>query len=94
MQSKRRGTKTLIAGACWLMLVAVAAYAQDGYDLGWRTVDGGGGTASGGEYALSGTPGQTDAGTVTGGGYTLEGGFWHRGASLGAARVYLPLILR
>jgi hypothetical protein len=39
-------------------------------------VDGGGGISSGGDYAISGTIGQPDAGTLSGGDYTLQGGFW------------------
>lgn len=38
---------------------------------------GGGGTSSGGNYAVSGTIGQADAGgPLTGGNYSLTGGFW------------------
>jgi len=42
------------------------------------TIDGGGGTSSGGNYTLTGTIGQPDAGggTLTGGTFTLQGGFW------------------
>jgi hypothetical protein len=46
------------------------------YALDWSTLDGGGGTSSGGSYSVSGTIGQPDAGTMSGGPYTLEGGFW------------------
>ena len=31
---------------------------------------------TGGVYAVSGTIGQADAGTMSGGNYTLQGGFW------------------
>lgn len=44
--------------------------------LGWFTVDGGGGTSSSGQYSVSGTIGQPDAGTMSGGRYAIEGGFW------------------
>ena len=45
--------------------------------ISWWTVDGGGGTSSGGAYTLSGTIGQADASTpMSGGAYTLTGGFW------------------
>lgn len=37
---------------------------------------GGGGTSTGGVYAVTGTIGQPDAGTMSGGTYTLSGGFW------------------
>ncbi len=55
---------------------AISAPAQN-YSIDWFTIDGGGGTSSGGVYSLSGTIGQPDAGaTMTGGQYTLVGGFW------------------
>jgi Dockerin type I domain len=54
-----------------------------GYDLSWFTIDGGGGTSSGGNFTISGTIGQADAGPSGGmsGGppgsqYALVGGFW------------------
>ena len=63
------------------------------YDLGWNTVDGGGGTFStGGTYRLGGTIGQADAGLMLGGGYGLAGGFWGRGWV--PFRLYLPLVVR
>ena len=58
-----------------LWLSAAAARAQS-YAVDWFTIDGGGGSSSGGVYALSGTIGQPDAGTLCGGTYMLEGGFW------------------
>lgn len=61
------------------------------YDVSWWTIDGGGGTSTGGSYALSGTIGQPEAGVMNGGSYTLAGGFW--GLEL-LRMVYLPLILR
>jgi hypothetical protein len=43
----------------------------------WHTVDGGGGTSTGGVYRVSGTIGQPDAsGPMTGGNFSLTGGFW------------------
>jgi hypothetical protein len=66
-----------------------------GYDLTWHTVDGGGGTVSGGGYTLMGTAGQPDAGdALTGGGYTLVSGFWPGAAVEVKYKIYLPLILR
>lgn len=44
--------------------------------MDWSTIDGGGATSTGGQYAVSGTIGQPDAGTTAGGSYVLEGGFW------------------
>jgi len=41
------------------------------------TIDGGGvSRSSGGDYELSGTLGQPDAGTLVGGDFMLTGGFW------------------
>jgi hypothetical protein len=46
------------------------------YSIDWSTIDGGGGTSTGGVYSVSGTIGQPDAGTMSGGNYSLTGGFW------------------
>lgn len=46
------------------------------YSIDWHSIDGGGGTSTGGVYTVSGTIGQPDAGTMSGGPYTLTGGFW------------------
>ncbi len=46
------------------------------YSIDWYTIDGGGGTSTGGVYTVSGTIGQPDAGQMSGGTYTLSGGFW------------------
>lgn len=46
------------------------------YSIGWSTVDGGGGTSTGGVFTVTGTIGQPDAGLLSGGDYTLQGGFW------------------
>lgn len=60
------------------MMSVAHTQAGDGYDLSWHTIDGGGEMgSSGGDFELSGTIGQPDAGpTLTGGGYSLTGGFW------------------
>ena len=59
----------------WAALCASAAWAAD-YSLDWSTLDGGGGTSTGGVYSVSGTIGQPDAGAMSGGSFTLVGGFW------------------
>ena len=47
------------------------------YAVDWHTIDGGGGTSTGGAYSVSGTIGQPDAGvTMTNGQYSITGGFW------------------
>ena len=59
----------LLSTFCWV--------AQAQYSLDWWTVDGGGGTSTGGVYSVSGTIGQPDAGlSMTGGVYSVTGGFW------------------
>lgn len=67
--------KNLILLSSALLLSLSTAFAQN-YSIDWFTIDGGGGTSSGGSYTLSGTIGQPDAGRLTGGSYTLDGGFW------------------
>jgi hypothetical protein len=58
-----------------LLVSAVAALAQ--YSIGWSKIASGGGTSTGGVYAVSGTIGQPDAGgPLTNGTYSLTGGFW------------------
>jgi hypothetical protein len=59
-------------------LVASVAMAQSGgpYEMVWRTMDGGGGVSSGGEYIVEGTIGQADAAYSAGGQYEVLGGFW------------------
>jgi len=47
------------AGGLWYLL---CPQAQGRYEISWYTIDGGGGTSSGGPYKLTGTIGQPDAG--------------------------------
>lgn len=61
--------------ALLLELVVISARAQT-YSIDWSTIDGGGGTSTGGVYTVSGTIGQPDAGRMSGGNFTLDGGFW------------------
>jgi hypothetical protein len=49
------------------------------YVLEWSTIGGGGGTSSGGQYIVTGTIGQAEAGRSAGGGYEVLGGFWSGG---------------
>jgi hypothetical protein len=56
-------------------LLPAAATAQS-YSIDWHTIDGGGGTSTGGVYSVSGSIGQPDAGSMSGGNYSLDGGFW------------------
>jgi hypothetical protein len=57
------------------LLTSVPGWTQS-YSIDWSTIDGGGGTSTGGVFTISGTIGQPDAGTMSGGNFTLQGGFW------------------
>src|SRR4051794_37825949 len=62
---------------CLLSILSFTAVSPaQTYDISWYTIDGGGGTSTGGVYSISGTIGQPDAGKLTGGNYTIDGGFW------------------
>ena len=70
-------TRTLIRTLMTLLILSVGAVVAQDYDIDWHTVDGGGEMwSTGGDYELSGTIGQPDAGGMSGGPYTLTGGFW------------------
>ena len=90
------GASVLIA----LLTAGGAVLAQTGgpYNLEWHTFDGGGGPMSGGDYSLSGTIGQADAGAaMTGGDYSLQGGFWVGTAAVAPPPIgpslYMPMVL-
>ena len=71
-----RGGRLLGVIVLSLSMLTAPAYGQD-YDIDWFTIDGGGEMFStGGDYTLSGTVGQPDAGEMSGGSYNLTGGFW------------------
>jgi len=75
--------KTLLRASFLAACLALAGSAPgQNYALDWFTIDGGGGTSSGGPYALAGTIGQPDAGTMSGGAFRLVGGFWGITASI------------
>jgi len=58
------------------LLAAASSQAQN-YSIDWYKVAGGGGASTNGQYTVSGTIGQHDAGAaMTGGNYSLTGGFW------------------
>jgi hypothetical protein len=61
-----------------ILMLAMLPLAVQGqpFSIDWFTIDGGGGTSTGGTYTVTGTIGQPDAGRMSGGAYTLEGGFW------------------
>lgn len=55
---------------------AIIGHTQS-YSIPWHTLDGGGGTSTGGVFSVRGTLGQTDAGgPMSGGHFSVTGGFW------------------
>ena len=70
--------------------IALSTHAQQ-YRIDWFTIDGGGGTSSGGPYTLSGTIGQPDAGRLSGGTFVIEGGFW--GGAFAVQQVGSPTLI-
>ncbi len=69
----RRTTCALTAVATLLTGVAIA----DEFEITRSTLDGGGVmNSTGGDFELSGTIGQPDAGVMTGDDFELSGGFW------------------
>jgi hypothetical protein len=71
--------KTRIPALCAALVFGLAGLSPlfgQPYSIDWFKVAGGGGTSTNGQYAVSGTAGQPDSGTMTGGNYTVDGGFW------------------
>ena len=67
--------KTLLIA--FIVVAGASTASAQNYSIDWFTIDGGGGTSTGGGYSVSGTIGQHDAGRpMTGGNYSLTGGFW------------------
>ena len=82
-KTARRGlTRPTFVTIVLLMLgLATSLHAQS-YSIDWFTIDGGGGTSTGGplsgtNYSVTGTIGQPDASAaMSGGNFSLTGGFW------------------
>jgi hypothetical protein len=65
--------RTLLITIGWSCALSVGA---QNYSIDWHTMDGGGGTSTGGLFSVSGTIGQPDTGVMSGGDYTVTGGYW------------------
>jgi len=85
----RTCTVTLLLLAA--LLLTATTLADGGYDLSWWTV---GSTtwSTGGEFAMGGTVGQPEAGSLSGGAYTMTGGFWSGTGP--QPLVFLPVIMK
>jgi hypothetical protein len=67
----------VVLGFCILQWMFCLGLRAQPYSITSSTIDGGGGTSTNGQYSLSGTIGQPDAGsTLTNGQYAVTGGFW------------------
>jgi hypothetical protein len=73
---KRSICVTVSVLAISLLTFAVSRASAQTYSIDWYTIDGGGGTSTGGVYSVNGTIGQPDAGHMSGGNFTIDGGFW------------------
>jgi len=62
-----------------ILLFFLTAVGYGNYSIDWYTIDGGGGTCTGGPYTITGTIGQPDAADSQGGGFIVLGGFWPGG---------------
>ena len=73
------GKGRIVLLACCILLPSsfcLQALGQS-YSIGWYKIAGGGGISTNGQYSITGTIGQPDAGpAMTGGGYSVTGGFW------------------
>jgi len=70
--------KLMLRSLFCLALVIIGFHADaQSYSVSWYKIAGGGGTSTNGQFAVSGTIGQPDAGsTMSGGNYSVTGGFW------------------
>ncbi len=66
---------------------------DQGYDLSWHVVAGGGGQGQAAPYALGGTAGQGVVGAAGQGPYALCSGFWC-GPERAGYPIYLPLVVK
>ena len=70
----------VIAAIAVLLAASAAVHGQSGggFEITKSTIDGGGGLSAGGDFVLTGTIGQPEAGaqTASGNEFALAGGFW------------------
>ena len=92
--------KTFLIALLALLLIAGAAWATTSGELviSWWTTSAGGGTLTNGDYSLSATAGQAEAGALLeGGDYQLSGGYWPGGEAepetSDGHKIYLPSII-
>jgi hypothetical protein len=59
-----------------ILIFGLVVPAAGQFSIDWFSIEGGGGTSSGGVFTVSGSVGQPDAGDMSGGDFSLSGGFW------------------
>jgi len=63
-------------GAAALLVATTLPGGATALEIGWSTLDGGGGRSLAGSLVLHGSVAQPDAGALAGGSFVLRGGFW------------------
>ena len=88
-----RGGLTAVLG---LMLLLASVTATGSYQLPWWSIDGSSNISSSESYAVAGTVGQPEAGTMDSSRFKLIGGFWVQSQDSlpppPTYQLYLPLI--
>ena len=75
--SHRRFAKHRYAVLGALAFSFILRVSGQSYSIDWYKIAGGGGTSTNGQYAVTGTIGQPDAGgAMSGGSFSVTGGFW------------------
>ena len=76
-RSNARPTNPIMTLAALILCFSIHQARSQNFVIAWSRMAGGGGTSTNGQYSLSGTIGQHDAGgLMTGGNFSLTGGFW------------------
>jgi hypothetical protein len=83
----------ILAAILATLLLAGLAFANGTPSINWWVIAGGGGSISGGDYAINSTIGQAAVGRVGNSTYELCSGFWC-GALAVEYRIYLPVVLK
>ena len=76
VRGRAGGRPRRAVGVLLVLLAGLLSASAQSFTIDWFTVDGGGGTSTGGGFELTGTAGQPDAGSMSGGPFSLDGGFW------------------
>ena len=77
-------TIRLLVSLTTLAPMLAGARGSSGFSISPSTIDGGGGTSSGGGFTVHGTAGQPATGQSSGGGFEIQNGFWRAVQTPGA----------